>query len=290
MAETGFIPFLYNNFHRYGDLERKKNFDKLYRYISDTTFFSYIPNAKEIWNKEKWYNSVEEFSLAGVISAFYVMHAQYQGKTIWGDKTPSYIGHLDLINQVFPNAKFIHILRDVRDYCISVNKAWGKNIYRASQVWVDKITKCQTDVDRIQCIRYFELRYEDLLDDPQQALKRISSFIGIDFEPDILNLKVPSENLGDTRGHCEIVKHNYGKWKSILNIEEIKQIEKIAGALLDALGYDVLYVKGSKKISATNMFRYRISDSINLLIFRRRTTGSFRQALKWIVRYRGSVA
>src|SRR3712207_7075395 len=82
---------------------------------------------------------------------------------IWGDKSPMYTEHIGLLAELYPQARFIHIVRDARDCCLSAHNAWRKNMVRWAQRWAEGVTKARADGRRIPD-RYLEIRYEDLLE------------------------------------------------------------------------------------------------------------------------------
>ena len=88
---------------------------------------------------ESWFQGITKWDYAGVVEAYYKQYAENKHAQIWGDKTPGYLSHIPLLKRLYPQAKFIHIIRDVRDYCLSIHKAWNKNILRAAQRWSDDI-------------------------------------------------------------------------------------------------------------------------------------------------------
>jgi hypothetical protein len=285
--ETGFIPYFAKNFNKYGDISSRSNFSRFYHDVSCTTFFSYVADAKQIWDVEKWYDSISEtdFSLSGVLSAFYELHAQHEKKSIWGDKTPSYIRHIPLIKTLFPNAKIVHIYRDVRDYCLSIRKAWGKNIYRASERWTQDIKKCRRDGAAAGKNNYFELKYESLIEHTEREIRKVCDFCDIEFEVQMIFPGYAVEDLGDARGHSKVLKENYNKWKTQLTTKEIMKIEKLSGSLMDSLGYHVKYIDGNQRLGLLCKFYYRFLDSLHLFIFRWKKKESIQDSLNWIKRY-----
>jgi len=58
---------------------------------------------------------ITPFHVDAAIRCFYRLYAAQLGKERWGDKTPSYGRHMRAIEQVLPEACFIHIIRDGRD-------------------------------------------------------------------------------------------------------------------------------------------------------------------------------
>ncbi|NRB40050.1 MAG: sulfotransferase [Pseudomonadales bacterium] len=60
--------------------------------------------------------------LSSTISTIYETYAVKKGKVIWGDKDPAYTTDIDILNKLFPDAKYIHIVRDGRDVALSIVK------------------------------------------------------------------------------------------------------------------------------------------------------------------------
>jgi hypothetical protein len=53
------------------------------------------------------------------IGAVYAVYAEEQGKPRWGDKTPMYMQNLRLLERLFPDARYVHLIRDGRDAALS---------------------------------------------------------------------------------------------------------------------------------------------------------------------------
>jgi len=265
--ESHFIPYYYHEIHKFGDLRKRENFERFYNELSKITFIRRLKKKNKSVSPDLWHESVEDWSYAGIVEAFYRAYARREGKIIWGDKTPSYLTQLPLLYALFPTAKVIHIIRDARDYCISINKAWGKNMYRAAQQWVDQVAKCRKDGAPHSGDGYHEMKYEALLDHPKETIGQLCEFIGIEFEEDMLRLNVPSENLGDTKGATVIVKGNHGKWKNSLEPAQVQRIERICGPLMRQLGYPVSYEGDAAPPHRLLMGLYKLSDGFNLMRF-----------------------
>lgn len=268
--ESGYLPYFHKNFGRYEPIEKPKNFRKFYNDFSHTTFFQRLTKNNPFINEETWFNEVKYWTYTGVIEAFYVYYAKSKNKIIWGDKTPSYMLEMPLLKSLFPSAKFIHIIRDVRDYCLSMNNAWRKNIFRASQRWNDSIAHSRRDAQKIPTTDYLEVFYEKLLSTPEHVLRETCGFLGLDFEENIVQLNAPSENLGDAKGAVKIVNNNYGKWRS-MNKASITKIEKICTPLLANLGYTMDHHKDSLRLNKVEMLYYKFSDGLNFLWFEIKT-------------------
>ena len=141
--ESHFIPYYYRRLGGFGDLRDRINFDKFFQTISKSTFFCrLIERGKDI-SPDEWYQAVGCWDYGGVLKALYQLLARNEGKNVWGDKTPQYLTQLDLLWSIFPDARVIHIIRDARDYCLSMKRAWGKAMLRSAQRWADDVRLCR---------------------------------------------------------------------------------------------------------------------------------------------------
>lgn len=106
-------------FNHYGDLSQAYNRQLL---VQD------ILNDEQIklWNLDisasDFCRQLKDFSVKGIISCLFELYAQRDGKHQWGDKTPQHALYLQEIKATFPNAKFIHLIRDGRDVSESLKR------------------------------------------------------------------------------------------------------------------------------------------------------------------------
>jgi hypothetical protein len=260
------IPYFYDNITKYGNLKDFSNFKGFYNDFSTTLFFQRLTQRNDFIDDKSWYEALDDWSYACIVEAFYRLYAQKQNKVIWGDKTPSYLLHLPLLSSLFPKPKFIHIIRDARDYCLSINKTFNKSIYRAAQRWYDSIKKCRQDAKGLSNAEYFEVHYEKLLDSPNQTLQEICHFLDIPYESNMIRLKKPTESKTiDARNSVRILQHNYGKWKKGLAEDSIIKIERICGPLLTELGYPVSYRGEAQRLTQIELMAYKILDGFNIM-------------------------
>src|SRR5688572_7375160 len=67
---------------------------------------------------------LDPFTVSDGFRLFYRMYAQRFGKPRGGDKTPMYCRHLQAIERLLPEARFVHIIRDGRDAAVSLRRQW----------------------------------------------------------------------------------------------------------------------------------------------------------------------
>ncbi len=145
--------------------------------------------------------------------------------------------NIKLLKELFPKALFIHIVRDVRDHCLSNMKAWNKNPFRSAQMWTDAIRKCRSDAFNYLKEDYYELNYESLIENPPSILKSVCDFIGVKYESNMAVLHKPSENLGDAKSTTSIMRNNKGKWQLEMETNMVREIEKISFSMMKERGY-----------------------------------------------------
>ncbi len=283
--ETQFLPCWSCNWDTYGDLSEERIFKKFYIKCLDLSYFTYMKRDGKLIERKVWYDNCENFSLSGVFEALirHDVRVDYCSNKIWGDKSPSYVRCLPLLKKNFPEARFIHIIRDVRDYCLSINHAWGKNMFRAAQRWTNDIQKCKYDSTGFSN-DYFELKFENLIENTTYELERVCSFLNVDFCPTMLNLAQPTENFGLAKGQKEIITNNKGKYHYLMDRKKRFIIECIAVSVLDSYGYCV--DKDSKKVVRLSRFKmlyYQVLDCFNLFKYRMRDV-NFITALKFSLR------
>lgn len=265
LNETELLPSWIRKWAHFGNLHNRDTFEAFYQYNIETFYFqNRLREHGQQIASQKWFDLCDgDFSIANVFEQL-IRHDADIHDGIWGDKSPSYLRHLPEIKAVFPQAKFIHIVRDVRDYVLSIEKAFGKNRFRAAQRWSDAILKAQKDGETF-AEQYTFVHYELLVDNPEPLLRKLCDFIGVNFEEGMLDLSRPTENLGDTKGQATVVAGNYGKYKAQMSNQEIRELEELAGEALRSLNYECAFTGPSRRLEAIEEYRYHLQDIVALL-------------------------
>jgi hypothetical protein len=264
-TETDFLPYWINHWESYGDLSSKRQFVSFYRSARKLNYMKVADRNGHMIGCDEWYEACRSYDPAGVFEAL-IRHDLGLDRgvdVLWGDKTPSYITKTALIKRIYPSARFIHIIRDVRDFCISINKAWNKNVYRAAQRWTDDVLAARQAGNAHG--DYLEVRYEDILDDAERELRRICDFLNVDFVDDMQNLSRPCEKLGDARGHSAIKKDNKSKYRIELAPAMLSELETIAGGVLLEFGYPVDHKGPIRRIGRLRGAWYQLKDGVELI-------------------------
>jgi hypothetical protein len=128
-------------------------------------------------------------TLRTVVDAVYSCLARQAGKPRLGDKTPTYVRILPALAALYPEAQFIHVLRDGRDVAISyIDAGWPQRCYEGSQFeWIAAVRAARRFARTAPAGTWCEVRYEDLATESEAAIRRICAFLGEKFEPAMMN-------------------------------------------------------------------------------------------------------
>ncbi len=138
---------------------------------------------------------LEPFTLTAGCRCFYHLYARLHGKPRAGDKTPPYALHLGAIHALLPEARFVHIVRDGRDVARSFRGLWfspGDEIETLARTWRDTILTARRLAERVP--HYLEVRYEDLIREPETVLRRVCAFAELPFHPATLDYHTHPRN------------------------------------------------------------------------------------------------
>jgi hypothetical protein len=116
--------------------------------------------------------------------------AESKNKKIFIEQTPWYGQRIDILNELFPSAKYIHMIRDGRDVAISFARTpwWHDDIGQNLERWHAEVKQLIDSSKKIlNPGQILQVRYEDLVEQPESGLRRISNFLDIEFEDCMLD-------------------------------------------------------------------------------------------------------
>lgn len=280
--ETEFMPFVVRWVDTHGRPEDERSFARLHAALSRAPYFVYRNARLGPFSVNEWRTwCAGRFDAAGLFEGLmrYELRTAVGSGVIWGDKSPGYITQLELLRQHFPHSRVVHLVRDVRDYCVSIRKAWNKDVRRAAHRWGEDVLRahrhCAAEPQR--CI---EVRYEDLLASPAEALERVCGFLGIPFAAALTQLERPVENIGDARGTTEILRGNSNKYRTAFSRRELESIESLGWTAMHALGYQPEVARAQSRLGRFSLGWRRAKDGLHLL-----TAGAAKAKLLDTVRF-----
>ncbi len=190
-------------------------------------------------------------SVAEALDATFSAYAAKHGKPRWGDKTPMYMRHLGLIDRLFPDAQYVHLVRDGRDAALAfldmpagvVTRTWAHPRSAAGFAceWSTEVARARALGRRAGPSRYLEIRYEDLVADTAGVVESVCGYAGIPFEPSMLEYS-QAVDVSAKPHHQRLLQPpttGVRDWRSQMSEKDVRSFEAIAGDLLADLGYEL---------------------------------------------------
>jgi glycosyltransferase involved in cell wall biosynthesis len=187
-------------------------------------------------------------SYADALRVVYSVYADANGKARYGDKTPAYVLQLRTLAALFPEARFVHIIRDGRDVALSLFdiERWGPSqIPGAAHYWVRHVSAGREAGAAIGEQRYREVSYERMVDEPEDVLRELCAFLDLEYESAMLDypdraVQIQSGNFQPEihRGLELSPTAGLRSWPDQMSAEDQEAFVAIAGPLLRDLGYD----------------------------------------------------
>jgi hypothetical protein len=186
------------------------------------------------------------------ISAIFECYATKAGKPRWGDKTPMYMRHLPLLEKLFPDAQYVHLVRDGRDAALSFlempegtfTRTWAHpdDVAQFACLWRKEVGDARLLGQHVGPARYLEVRYEDLVTATLQVVESICDFASLPFEPEMV--EYPGAVDVSEKPHQQRLLHppttGLRSWRRDMSPGEVRAFENVAGGFLAQLDYELL--------------------------------------------------
>jgi hypothetical protein len=188
------------------------------------------------------------------VTGVFDLYGKRQGKALVGDKTPGYVRTVRILHALWPAARFVHLIRDGRDVCLSMAnwpKAQQKNpgqfatwkedpVSTTALCWEFMVRTGRQVGKSLEPDLYHEIRYESLVNYPAEECKTLCAFLDLPFDDAMLRfhegrtkatpgLDAKLARLPVTRGLRD--------WRSQMLPDDVERFEAAAGELLNELAY-----------------------------------------------------
>ncbi|MDP1879596.1 MAG: sulfotransferase [Parachlamydiaceae bacterium] len=246
---------------KYGNLSREKNYDRFIGdWLQSKQFYRSMLDAKLFKKEARFHCS----SYTDLLKFFMGKIAVNQGKKRWAEQTPGHLFYMDILAEEFPNAKFIHVIRDGRDVALSRRKlGWTGsrsknpliNLLSAALCW-----ELCVEYGRVFAKKngnnYLEIKYEELVLDLDGTLMKLNKSLDIIIDREKMKkCKLGSLKKGNTvfdDNMQGISDKGVGRWRSEFNEVEKAALNIAIGRTLKRLGYEI------KGASDTTLFSLKI--------------------------------
>jgi len=177
----------------------------------------------------------ESATVEAATAAAYREFARSRNAEVWGEKSPNWFDGLSSVAKEFPGAKFIAIWRHPADICRSIARAVEQD------EWFDKkgmMLRCllgcevyKQECDKLMAagVPLFQIRYRDLVSDPESTMKGICAFLDIPFDARMTTLEGADRSTIDQAPQHELVRSNRiarAERKEVLSPETKAKIER----------------------------------------------------------------
>ncbi len=194
----------------------------------------------------------ESDSQGAFIDAFMKGYTERVGVRRWAEKTPLNIRFVPWIWAHFPEARFVHIIRDGRDTVCSMRVHADRKLVSGEWVRRERVQPLEPLVRRwVHDVRlgksyrgdprYVDVRYEDLVQEPRPALERLFRAVGEPFDERVMEYRTRTERVKADANAEEKRETIHGRsierWRTDLSEDEQALVKRIAGPLLIELGY-----------------------------------------------------
>jgi hypothetical protein len=287
--ENRFVMDVYRNRREFGDLRTKKGRAALASHIVDH------PKRSRFKDFGLGKEAVRKRIVAGPptvgsgVSAVLRAYSERFDKYRFGDKRPKYYQDVDALRTLFPNAQFIHLIRDGRDCVASLKRMtwWKWGVPAAVAMWGEAMDYGDRHKSRLPADTWHELYYEKMVVDPEGEMRRLCAFLGEDFAPAMVDQRetaevaVPERKDHHVRIKQEVNADRVGAGRFELDPDELALFEWANGGRLRARSYDVPdkpteppadMLRAYKRLAAKRRWEHRkthAEDRIRDLVSRR---------------------
>jgi len=168
---------------------------------------------------------------------------------------------IERAEQVFPDVKVLHVVRDPRGVVASHAARWpGGGLWHRIRGWKRAVAAAR-DWGQPHEERYHQFRYERLLRNPSQCLRSVCEFIGIPYHPKVTELDYVTwtfdrEDAGEksTRRFTEFDRSKIDRWTEELGRYEVQLVESRCAREMQEFGYEPL--KGSPPVILASLYQF----------------------------------
>jgi hypothetical protein len=204
---------------------------------------------------EEVLESEKPLPYADLVAMLFDRYGDSQGKRFVGEKTAPLDGvqSVGTLHQLWPEAKFVHLVRDGRDVALSAvswRKAerlasafatWSTDPIATAAVWWEWQVRVYREAGRaVGDGLYYELRYESLVHHPAEECAALCAFLGVPYDGAMLRFHERKDRAAsglDAKHAWLPATPGLRDWRAEMPSEDVRRFEASAGALLEELGY-----------------------------------------------------
>jgi hypothetical protein len=263
--ETRFVLESWGRRSTFGDLREEKNRRRLARWIvkrDASRFRRFGLDAEE---------TIEELAaapptLGSLLATCFVLYAEKHEKPRWGDKRPTYAARMSVIWSLFPSAHFVNVVRDPRACVASMRKlGWYEGrVVPAVELWERSLRAVDAWRPRLAADQLLEVKYEDLVLEPEPVLAGIAAFAGLAADAAAVEQMLryhEREEVRSERYHANVARppdpSRVSGWTDVLEPGEVAFVEEASAPFMRRYGYEPLAEGGGAPAELRRELRRR---------------------------------
>jgi sulfotransferase family protein len=244
-SEGAYVRLLRSELSSYGDLSDNDNLRALYQDILPFLEFENFLGTPPFDQFADW---VKRFGAdeRSIITFYGTWEARLVGKTEltwWGDNAPDHVDHLPYLEKLFPESKFIVMIRDPRDVWASSKVAFKWDLLKVMKKWERSVVNGLGAESRLGPARVRWVGYDDLVTAPRDQLRGLSKFLGVEYTERMLDYpeSTAAEAVSRKKHHKNLLRpvfpDSVGRYRQTLTQEEIAAIQRWLFWPMQWLGY-----------------------------------------------------
>jgi hypothetical protein len=206
---------------------------------------------------------------AAFVTELFDLHGRAEGKPLVGEKSPTYVRHLATMHELFPRARFVHLIRDGRDVALSAldwkkgerilgrYATWQDDPVATAAIWWEWHVRLGREIGAsLGPDLYYELSYESLVEDPEGECRKLCGFLGLRYDGAMLHFHEGrtrrKPGLGSKASWLPVTA-GLRSWRQQMPSDDVTRFEAVCGPLFDELGYE----SGAETISGDELERVK---------------------------------
>jgi hypothetical protein len=212
----------------------------------------------------------QSHSLFDIQRALYDEYAAQEKTDAWVSKYPALWDCLEEALEYYDDLKIIYNVRDARDVALSFkySNVWRYHPFYTATRWKQEQRRGAELLEN-HPESIYQIRYKDLLQDPESVVHGICEFLEIPFQERMLHYYETDEAQAAAESAevfenltSPIMSDNYNKFQKQLPDDEVCLVEKIAGDQLSHFGYNLMHSEAERERFEFNLDRYESEDKI----------------------------